>query len=109
MKLLQQLVARGATTSIRGEELSTVTHDSHVLDLEYLPNLDLFAIAINDLSISFWDASKVLNQGQSKISGQPSQKPEPIARVYALTPQQFAAAARFLQAGCKGKACCYVR
>jgi hypothetical protein len=41
---------------------------TQVLAIEYLEGLDLFAIAVNDLSISLWNAEKVISLGPS-LSG----------------------------------------
>ena len=38
-----------------------VTARTHVLDIEYLDGLDTFAVAVNDLTISFWHKDKLLH------------------------------------------------
>jgi WD40 repeat protein len=86
MQLLRELKAVLATKSVSGEEapMDNPMAKSRVTDIEFLANQELFAITVDDLSISLWNSGAILTAPAhaGSTAGQ-----RPVKRVFATTPQ----------------------
>eukprot|EP00935_MAST-01C_sp_MAST-1C-sp1_P000880 g880.t1 len=86
MQLLRELKAQQSTKSVGGEEvpIDNPLSKSRVTDIEYLSNLELFAITVDDLSISLWNSGPILVAGPhpGALAGM-----RPVKRVFAANPQ----------------------
>jgi WD40 repeat protein len=86
MQLLRELKAVLATKSVTGENvpMDNPMAKSRVTDIEFLANQELFAITVDDLSISLWNSGAILcaPAHAGSTAGQC-----PVKRVFATTPQ----------------------